>query len=66
MRGRLWEPNILVNAAGINLRPPLGSLTLDDWDAGDRGGDPPQPLGPYPDAARVIASGPGRPIGVLP
>jgi NAD(P)-dependent dehydrogenase (short-subunit alcohol dehydrogenase family) len=27
------EPDILVNAAGINLRPPLGSLTLEDWDA---------------------------------
>ncbi len=27
------EPDILVNAAGINLRLPLGSLTLDDWDA---------------------------------
>jgi gluconate 5-dehydrogenase len=29
----LGEPDILVNAAGINLRPPLGSLTMDDWDA---------------------------------
>ena len=26
------EPDILVNCAGINLRPPLGSLTIDDWD----------------------------------
>jgi NAD(P)-dependent dehydrogenase (short-subunit alcohol dehydrogenase family) len=26
------EPDILVNAAAINLRPPLGSLTLEDWD----------------------------------
>ena len=26
------EPDILVNAAGINLRPPMDSLTLDDWD----------------------------------
>lgn len=26
------EPDILVNAAGINLRPPLPSLTLQDWD----------------------------------
>ena len=27
------EPDILVNCAGINLRPPLGSLTVEDWDA---------------------------------
>jgi NAD(P)-dependent dehydrogenase (short-subunit alcohol dehydrogenase family) len=27
------EPDILVNAAGVNLRLPLGSLTWDDWDA---------------------------------
>jgi len=27
------EPDILVNAAAVNLRPPLGSLTLEDWDA---------------------------------
>jgi gluconate 5-dehydrogenase len=26
------EPDILVNCAGINLRPPLGSLTVDEWD----------------------------------
>jgi gluconate 5-dehydrogenase len=26
-------PDILVNCAGINLRPPLGSLTVEDWDA---------------------------------
>jgi gluconate 5-dehydrogenase len=26
-------PDILVNCAGINLRPPLGSLTVADWDA---------------------------------
>ncbi|MEV5572268.1 SDR family oxidoreductase [Spirillospora sp. NPDC052269] len=26
------EPDILVNAAGINLRPPLGELTPDVWD----------------------------------
>ena len=25
-------PDILVNCAGINLRPPLGSLTVEDWD----------------------------------
>ena len=26
------EPDILVNCAGINLRPPLGELSLADWD----------------------------------
>lgn len=26
------EPDILVNAAGVNPRPPLGQLTGDDWD----------------------------------
>jgi NAD(P)-dependent dehydrogenase (short-subunit alcohol dehydrogenase family) len=26
------EPDILVNCAGINLRPPLGSLSIEDWD----------------------------------
>jgi NAD(P)-dependent dehydrogenase (short-subunit alcohol dehydrogenase family) len=26
------EPDILVNAAGINLRPPLGALTVAEWD----------------------------------
>jgi NAD(P)-dependent dehydrogenase (short-subunit alcohol dehydrogenase family) len=26
------EPDILVNCAGINLRPPLGSLTVEEWD----------------------------------
>jgi NAD(P)-dependent dehydrogenase (short-subunit alcohol dehydrogenase family) len=26
------EPDILVNAAGINLRPPLPAVTVDDWD----------------------------------
>ena len=25
-------PDILVNCAGVNLRPPLASLTVDDWD----------------------------------
>jgi NAD(P)-dependent dehydrogenase (short-subunit alcohol dehydrogenase family) len=25
-------PHILVNCAGVNLRPPLGSLTVRDWD----------------------------------
>ncbi|MGD0809186.1 MAG: SDR family oxidoreductase [Acidimicrobiales bacterium] len=27
------EPDILVNSAAINPRPPLGSVTLEDWDA---------------------------------
>ncbi len=26
------SPDILVNAAGVNLRPPMDALTLDDWD----------------------------------
>jgi NAD(P)-dependent dehydrogenase (short-subunit alcohol dehydrogenase family) len=26
------EPDILVNCAGVNLRPPMGSLTLAEWD----------------------------------
>src|SRR5262249_40529948 len=26
------EPDILVNAAGVNPRPPLGQLTKHDWD----------------------------------
>jgi gluconate 5-dehydrogenase len=26
------EPDILVNSAGVNLRPPLAQLTLADWD----------------------------------
>jgi NAD(P)-dependent dehydrogenase (short-subunit alcohol dehydrogenase family) len=26
------EPDILVNCAGVNLRPPLGELTTADWD----------------------------------
>ena len=26
------EPDILVNAAGVNIRPPLASLTTQDWD----------------------------------
>jgi gluconate 5-dehydrogenase len=29
---RFGEPDILVNAAGINLRPPLDALTAADWD----------------------------------
>ena len=30
---RYGEPDVLVNAAAINRRPPLGELTEDDWDA---------------------------------
>lgn len=30
--GEFGEPDILVNAAGINLRPPLGELTEAAWD----------------------------------
>jgi NAD(P)-dependent dehydrogenase (short-subunit alcohol dehydrogenase family) len=30
--GIYGEPDILINAAGINLRPPLDQLTLEDWD----------------------------------
>jgi gluconate 5-dehydrogenase len=26
------EPDVLVNAAGVNLRPPLEALSADDWD----------------------------------
>jgi NAD(P)-dependent dehydrogenase (short-subunit alcohol dehydrogenase family) len=26
------EPDILVNAAGVNMRPPLGDLTVEQWD----------------------------------
>jgi NAD(P)-dependent dehydrogenase (short-subunit alcohol dehydrogenase family) len=26
------EPDILLNAAGLNLRPPLGALTISQWD----------------------------------
>jgi NAD(P)-dependent dehydrogenase (short-subunit alcohol dehydrogenase family) len=29
---RLGEPDILVNAAGVNRRPPMDDLTEDDWD----------------------------------
>ncbi|MBO0821963.1 MAG: SDR family oxidoreductase [Nocardiopsaceae bacterium] len=29
---RFGEPDILVNCAGVNLRPPLGDLTEADWD----------------------------------
>ena len=32
VRARFGEPDILVNCAGINLRPPLGELTEEDWD----------------------------------
>ena len=30
--GAFGAPDILVNCAGINLRPPLGLLSVDDWD----------------------------------
>ncbi len=30
--GAFGEPDILVNCAGVNLRPPLPSLSLADWD----------------------------------
>jgi len=30
--GHFGEPDILVNAAGVNLRPPMGALTTADWD----------------------------------
>jgi NAD(P)-dependent dehydrogenase (short-subunit alcohol dehydrogenase family) len=30
--GRFGEPDILVNAAGVNPRPPLGELTTQEWD----------------------------------
>jgi NAD(P)-dependent dehydrogenase (short-subunit alcohol dehydrogenase family) len=29
---RFGEPDILVNCAGINLRPPMSALTIADWD----------------------------------
>lgn len=29
---RFGEPDVLVNAAGINLRPPMGELTTAQWD----------------------------------
>ncbi|KIF79247.1 dehydrogenase, partial [Streptomyces sp. 150FB] len=29
---RYGEPDIVVNAAGVNLRPPMGDLTDADWD----------------------------------
>jgi len=31
--GVFGEPDILVNCAGVNLRPPFGSLSVADWDA---------------------------------
>jgi NAD(P)-dependent dehydrogenase (short-subunit alcohol dehydrogenase family) len=30
--GPFGEPDIVVNAAGLNVRPPLGALTAADWD----------------------------------
>jgi NAD(P)-dependent dehydrogenase (short-subunit alcohol dehydrogenase family) len=32
IRSRFGEPDILVNSAGVNRRPPLSELTEDDWD----------------------------------
>jgi len=31
-QARFGPPHILVNCAGVNLRPPLGQLTVDQWD----------------------------------
>jgi gluconate 5-dehydrogenase len=30
--GRFGEPDILVNSAGVNLRPPMDALTTADWE----------------------------------
>jgi NAD(P)-dependent dehydrogenase (short-subunit alcohol dehydrogenase family) len=30
--GEFGEPDILVNSAGVNLRPPMDDLTLEEWD----------------------------------
>ena len=32
VRATFGDPDILVNAAGVNIRPPLAELTLDQWD----------------------------------
>jgi NAD(P)-dependent dehydrogenase (short-subunit alcohol dehydrogenase family) len=32
VRAAVGRPDILVNCAGLNLRPPLGQLTIDQWD----------------------------------
>ena len=32
IRSEFGEPDILVNAAAVNIRPPLAQLTLDEWD----------------------------------
>jgi NAD(P)-dependent dehydrogenase (short-subunit alcohol dehydrogenase family) len=32
-RGIALPPDILVNCAAVNLRPPLGELTAGQWDA---------------------------------
>lgn len=32
IRAVFGEPDILVNAAGVNIRPPLGELRLEEWD----------------------------------
>lgn len=32
VRAAFGSPDILVNCAGLNLRPPMGQLTIDQWD----------------------------------
>src|SRR5215472_19209440 len=32
VRATFGDPDILVNAAGVKIRPPLAELTLDQWD----------------------------------
>ena len=32
IRAEFGEPDILLNAAGVNIRPPLDQLTTDEWD----------------------------------
>src|SRR6266436_4772617 len=32
MRAVFGQPDILINAAGVNIRPPLAELTPEDWD----------------------------------
>jgi NAD(P)-dependent dehydrogenase (short-subunit alcohol dehydrogenase family) len=32
VKASFGDPDILVNAAGVNIRPPLAELTLDQWD----------------------------------
>jgi Short-chain alcohol dehydrogenase of unknown specificity len=58
--GAFGPPDILVNCAGINLRPPLGSLTVEDWDV-DHGGQPDRavPARPAVRAGMADAAGGG-------